>query len=813
MHVRGTYQGMEILDGEFSLRVGVEPSRGWIRVALSEMGGKLPTAVDSESMRQQFNRRKKPNPQVKASWKAGGVDTQTTTSGEFPPGGKNALAGIWGDLVLETFSGISDQASTKVVLKNIFWLEAVIEQKDMGGGGDQFSDGEAIVRIELADERVLWELGGSVFGHRNRTLNDISDSVAGKILEWDPAIEKPTAVKELAAAVTEKDTSRPVLDPRSLFRLKTPYLLAHLITDCLENLPGPPKVALPASGKVLKTTPYNIDWRAATLAKTALEDLLNRYNLVMAPDYNGGFQVYERGESARREGGGILNPFGEIATELWNEKSFPSGSASLQLKPLAIEVVGAPIVEEIACPHWMMVIKDDGIQTGHDQSGFVRKVGRWVKADEYLKDINYSMEAASISLMANFDMHASKVYDDIPIQDKEQKEKVKATLRKHLFKSFMVAPSEATGGTQVLADSGVNGFRNFLPMILKRVGSMSHGLNMPNMAIGRDFTVYCDGWTPERIRSVGTGPFYGNLPLEQVDMDDIAHVDAKAGVITFKEPRGSLAFLDKYVFTGSSGLVQAIIEETYGLWKDNATALAGKLQEQFDSFFYKFNGLGDYTDLTSTVRSAMNEYCRETAKIDIPDAETMAIAKKNISAAGARVVQKYKESVPLPGFLPGQIGNIHNFNLSEFKLVQPRILAIWGWERNFGRSDDYYRYVTGVDTGAPAFPLEVKSLVQFIDITGATNKPVLDVLAKMNAEEYLEKRDKALEGATIKAAGFHPVAPSGVIPEVAWRFSQQDGPEAETEVHVNRYQHGIRGRMAALATWSAFQKPLPKVSR
>lgn len=815
MHIKGTYQGMEILDGEFSFRVGVEPSRGWIRVLLSEMGGKLPTQVDADQMREQFNRKNIENPQIQASWQPIGqvTDTLSTVAGQPPPQGKNKLAGIWGDLVLSTQStGGGD--GTSVTLQNIFWLEAVIEEQDLGQGGDQFAGGEGVVRIELADERVLWDLGGFLMGRRNFCLNDISDSVAGKILEWDPAIENPTAIRDIAAATTEKDTSRPILDPKTIFNFKTPYLLAQMLLECCEMLPGPPRFTLPDSGKVMKIGPYNVDYEGATLAKKCLEDLLNRYNLILAPDYNGGFQIYDRGESARSAGGGIADPFSGVAREFMSDKSIPSGSVSLQITPLAVEVVGERVIEEIACPHWTMVVKDDGIETGTDTSAFARKVGHWVLAEEYVKNFNYTLEQASLSLMANYEMHSSKVYDDIPITDKEKKEKIKATLRKHLFKSFMVSPLEGgePGQTKAASPIGVNQFRAFLPMILKRAGSMSHALNMPNMAIGRDFTLYCDGWTPDRIRRVGQGPFYGNVPLEQVDMDDLVHIDPKYGVITFKEPRGSLAFLDKYSFGSGSGLVQAVIEQTYGLWKDKASALAGKVQEQFDTFLYKMGENRSYYDTTSAIRLAMNEFMREVAKIEIPDAATLEISKRNIGVASANVIQNFKESLPILGLNPGQGGSVQNFNLSEMKLVTPRILGIWGWERNFGRSDDYYRYRTGLDPGSPPFPLKVPNLRQYIDITGATNKGVLDILAKMNADEYLEKRTSALEGATLKWAGFHPIALSGTIPEVAWRFSNQTG-EAETETHVNRYQHGIKGRPAAVATWTAFQKPLPKVGR
>jgi hypothetical protein len=100
---------------------------------------------------------------------------------------------------------------------------------------------------------------------------------------------------------------------------------------------------------------------------------------------------------------------------------------------------------------------------------------------------------------------------------------------------------------------------------------------------------------------------------------------------------------------------------------------------------------------------------------------------------------------------------------------------------------------------------------QFVDITGATNKNVLDVLAQMQVDNFLETREKAIAGSTIKSAGFWPVGLSGNIPEVAWRMSVQTA-DAETETHVDRYQHGIKGRPAATATWTAFQKPLPRRS-
>lgn len=798
MKVRGTYQDIPLLDGEFSLRDGFEPSRGWVRVLLSDLGGKLPTVAGIDEMRQQFNRLHRDKPKVAASWNPGNdVDTTTTNVGAPPPSGKNSLGGLWGDLIFETYDG----AETQVHLQNIFWIEAAIEDNDLGDSGD------AIVRIDICDERLLWDMGGYVTGWRNRTLNDIDHSVSGKILEWDPAVENPTAIQDMAAATTAKDTSRPILDPLTIYKQQTPYTLLNMLSECAQALPGPPRVAFPFSGKLYTKTAYNVNWKGGTPAKRAMEDLFNKYNLILSPDYNGGYQVYERGEAARGEGGGILDPFGNIPTELRTDKTFVEGAVAVQMKPLCIEVVGDKIVEEIACPHWVMVVKDDGIETG-DSSGYTKRVSAWVKADDYLQSIGYSMDKAAASLMANYEMHQSKVYDDVPVDSKEQKEKVKATLRKHLFKSFMVSPIIGGGGSPGSTTTGTpNGFRQFLPMILRRVGSMSHALNMPNMAIGRDFTVYCDGWTPQQFRAIGQGPMYDNVDLEQVDMDDISHVDQKFGVITFKEPRGKLAFLSKYALNATSGLVQTVIEQTRKLWSDKAEALAGKLQAEFDQFLYNLKN-PNYNDVTFAIRDAMNEFLRSDAKITIDEAQNLNINDKNLTALGARIAQNYKESMPLFGL--GQQGNQNDFNLSEYTLVEPRILAIWGWERNYGRTDDWYRFRTGVDTACPPFVLDVPDLHQFVDVTGATNKPVLDTLAQIYADEYLEKRDKAIVGFTMRWVGFWPVAISGNTPEVSWRMSVQEG-EAETESHVDRYQHGIKGRPAAVATWTAFQKPIPKV--
>jgi hypothetical protein len=797
MIVKGTYQGIPLIDWEFSLRGGWEPSRGWCRCFLSDLGGTIPKNASISSLLEQFDKKDKKREQADNDstfnsdphTKPGKTVVGTETGPS--PGGRAKLSGPWGDLILEAEkTSDSDPKSTKIKLSNIFWIEAVTEAVDSGAR-------DAIVRIELADERILWGLGGYVFGDRNKILNDMEDVFRGNLFEWEASVQNPAKVNDISDFQAGRESARPVLDRSTIKHFKTPYTLFDLVVHCLQKLPGPPKTG-GFSQKTTKIAPPNVSWGPGSLAKDAGRDLLDKYNMVIAPTYNDTFDVYERGEEAFGAAPGaaglgqleIHNP-GEVPSDSIPEGQLFRDSATLDLRPLSVEIIGDRIVEEVACPSWLMVMRSDG--TAEDRG--LSRAGEWVDAIDLLDAWGYSLSAATFSLMANYDTLDSRAFEDCPPQgddeaSKELRNKRKRILRQHLYKSFMV-----TGP-----------MRRFLPMMKKRAEPLTRGKLPPKMGFTRDAQFYSDAWVPDPNREIDKASLFGNIPLAPVSEEDVASLDRKDGVVTFKNVMGSLTLRSNFAFR-DPGLLGGIFEISR-LFSVNADALMGQIEQHIDSAIENFvdSGKRGWFSDRGFVRRALQEFMRQNAKwlIELTP-EELEVDPKTLKAIVSKIAPHVVSSIPLGD--SGFKNNAELHNISECTLIEPRIVGIWGWEKNWGRADDYYRFRSGKHPEQPAFPIKVEGLRQYVSIDGTTNKDALDRIAEISANEYLAKNERPLSGTTMTIVGFHKVLVSGQVPEVTFKGSIES-PDATTEFVFNRFQHGIAGRPPAYATWTVFQKPI-----
>lgn len=832
--VSGDYQGIPILDGEFSFRTGFEPSRGWIRVRLQDLPGEsLPLGVDIAELVKIF---KKDAPGQKVS-KMGTSWSRSSTTAKNPtfafrgvptPEQGVGLSLPWGKLTMETDASDNKPAS-KMIIPNIFWVEAVVEKSEnleALGIAFPFAKPRAVVRIELADERLIWDMGGYVWGDRNLVINEAAGrAIAGKVYEWEAQVAAPGKVRRLETQNIQRKTVNPIFDPDSIIggnvqgnsadnQTVRAWVLFELIDECKEAIPGPPKFGQ-FTQKITSIAPFNVRWGGGVLGKAAAEDLFNRFNLVLAPNFDGGFEIYERGEKAfnpielEKQFPGDVDPVFEFF-----ENGFRNSSA-LQIRPLSVEVIGARIIEEIMCPEWINVIKGDGQvdvspSDGADSDTLLQQQNRYYPMVDVLASWGYSRNQASNSLLANWDKRQSKAFSDCPPggEDpaaKELRGKRQRLLQRHFLKSFMVGEE----------------FRRFLPIKRSRAEIVSNALNLPNLSLARDATFMCDGWRPDTIRQVGQTVLWKNIPLEPVDIKEI-DVDEAAGVITFKEPRGvpildtSITFLDG---SAESELFLLLAKNT---WDADVQDTVAKLKGTIDNIIYKpptitgpgFVPVQKYNDVFFKAREEFNRFIREQVKMAIHPAiqhQYDAATLKKINATGLdRDLEFVEERISrLENFVNGAI---ERFNLTEFLMIEPRIVGIWGWDRRFGRQDDYYRFRSGVKPEAPAFPLLNPELVQWISITGETNRAALDLHSETIIKEYLEKREKPLSGDAFGFIGFHAIKLSGEVPEVTFKISLQE-PDATTETVVNQFQHGIGGRGPATATWTSFFKPVPTVRR
>lgn len=814
---KGSYQGIPILDGEFSHRSGFEAGRGWVTVLLSDLGGSLPKSKYLKQLKAFFNRS-----QARDVDKAGvqksfdpnfnmgthGVDTGTTTSTKPPPAGAQGLRGPYGDLVFElTDSQFGSDVSKPVTLKNIFWVEAVIEAVDA------VDPSRAIVRIELADERIVWEMGGYVQGRYNMTLNkvhygknpDLSGNAIGQLLQWDPVTLKLTNTKEMNQALIDGDAFRPIMDPDTLIKIDSKtfrmWSLSTLILHIAQELPGPPELRIISSG-VGKEVPLNNDWGAATPAKQALADIFKRYDLILAPSYeNSVFYIYDRVQSARPGNKENISEESSIPEKYRSENYLEEKSISLQLEPLSVEVVGERIIEEIQCPCWTMVIKDTGFV--EKSNGMLGREGQWVPVQTFCDNYGLDFTLLSRSVMANWDKDKSSIFEKVVPgkkdatgsynEDDAKRKLIISALHSHLFKSYMVSGA----------------YRKFLPMILKRAEGGSHALNMDNICLTRGARFFCDGWSPSIERNLTEAALFHNHAIEPLEASDIASIDEKEGVITFKEPMGSVVYSPSFAFIGAS---EESFENTIiNTFKKDADKLALEIQSIVERTMYNVGREGRvFSDATSIIRDKMNKFMVANCKFFNEPFKKLRLNAKNIELISESLSPVKQEQV-IGKY--GRPGTKEAVNISECRLLEPRIIGIWSWERNYGRSDDFYRYRAGECPEASPFPIKVGGLTQFIAANGATNKKFLDTLAKAQAERYLLRKEEPIAGGQYHFVGFWPLVVCGTRPEVVFKISLQQPPTAETISVKNRFVHGIDGRAPSVSTWSGHQKPLPKMGQ
>jgi hypothetical protein len=800
--VEGKYQGIPILDGEWTHRAGTDPGRGWVRVLLSDLGGSLPTSAKLEQLRDFYIRRKQ-NEKIAEEQKSfepsqngpAGSTVVGTNTNDAPKGGES-LTAPFGKLSL-FFDGGDEFPGTSppLELENIFWTEAVIEDIDIP------TKTEGVVRIELADERILWGMGGYVMGDYNRTINDVEESLAGKILQWDPATENPSATKDISREITDADKSRPILDERTMVRSSKgggvgtgqgsastevrPWTAVELVAHAAQQLPGPPRIEF-VSKTIFGKVPYNLSYGGGTLAVEAFSDLLVRYNLVLVPNYIGGFYVYDRGQNAKTEagptiGGGLVDESG-IPEGFHSEKNIKDSVVSLQMKPLSVEVIGEKIYDEIGCPDWVMVLPDDGHV--EKKNGLLGRQRQWVPAKDMLEGWQIDFTKASRSVLINYDMDDSKMFEDVVPGDDEISKHRRRLLREHLFKSYMIGPGA---------------FRRFLPIHAGRAEGASHALNFDNMAIQRSISFWSDGWTPSSLRKIGLGSLFRNMALEPIDQGEIANLDEVRGVVTFKTPRGNVIHRDAI---GTFFATLSIIKNGWGGRDDE---LRAKVQEQIDNEILRSgHAFRTFKDLMGLTRKGIVNFMKDNLGMEGVDHHDIGLDDKTIELLTSSAVPVKRESVDpdLQVVLSSSA-----INLSECLLVPPRIFCIYAWERNWGRASDYYRRRFGFLPEASPYPLKVKGIRQYVSLSGDTNKAACDRLAGIEAKAFLEERETAVAGSVLRFAGFWKLALSGERTEVSFKMSCQDPPEAETMAHFNRYQHGIEGRSPALATWTVYQKP------
>jgi hypothetical protein len=710
-----------------------------------------------------------------------------------PPSTK--LRGPFGDLrfLLESTNQIAE--TSWVTLKNIFWTEAVIEDVSA------VDSSVAIVKIELADERIIWGMGGYVFGDYNRTVNALEESAWGDLLVWDPQTLKLTNTKDMDEALTGGDPWRPLLDPESIMKnigpkkKSLPWSLRALVDKFFQQLPGPPKLEI-ISKNIDGKVPYNLKYGGGLLAKKAIDDLFQRYDLVLCPTYDGSlFSLYDRVQSQKPAGRSQFSGSEDAIPEEYRQEGYVAEkSITLDLEPLSVEIIGERVVEEVQCPNWINVVKDVGYI--EKKNGLLGRQGQWIPANTFMDAHGIDNVRARRAVIANWDKDESSAFEEVvpkTISDEIRKQII-SSLHAHLFKSYMV-----------------NGaFRKFLPMQLERAEGASHALNFGNMSLPRGAAFFSDAWTPTQERRPGRKALFGNRSLMYIDETDLAMVDAKKGVVTFKEVMGTLVYSPTYAFKALGDghdldwLLRAI--ENY---KEDALALSTKIQEVIDGVIYRGGDKESkiFTDSTYEIRKLMLEFFKGKRVFINVDSIPLSYDPKTFAKLAEDIAPVRVEKVALPD---GGEGDREVLNLTECTVIEPRIIGIWSWYRSYGRSDDYYRYRAGSFPEAPAFPIKVKGLTQFIAINGATNKKALDTLSEMQAQQYLSKAEKPIAGGQFNFIGFWPLTVCGTRPEVVFKLSLQDPPEATTISSVNRFMHGIEGRPPAVATQSAHMKPFPR---
>ncbi len=836
MDVSGSYQGIPIIDGEWTQRVGTDFGSGWVRVLRSDLGGSIPKAAKLIQLKEYWERllrnfvphRKQSQAETDskdgegsssdASKSGGGLpgpatkknpgETVASTRTKPAPPGFSNLEGPYGDLIFLTAKEGEDKdeiPETRMFVPNIFWLEAVIEEinSDQAGVIDkgkvvQFGR-EAVVRIELADERVLWPLGGYVFGRRNRLINEVNETMAGRVFQWDPTENNPSSLIDITEDLSKSKLGRPIIDPKTIFGQLRPWTAYGLIVEAAQQLAGPPEVQL-ISQDASSKRPWNIDYGGATIAKNAVDDVLNKYNLVIAPSYKGTFAIFDRGQNANKavtHAGGKFKTFeshSEVPEVFNSDRNNAGGSVENVITPISVEIVGEKIIEEIMCPRWVMVMRDDG--TIFNKKGLGRQ-GAWVDARELIKAWDLDFNDLAKAVLASWDKNDSKIYEFIGDKEDPKIQKRISILKANFFRSFMVAPGP---------------FREYLPILKNRTEGFSHELGFENMGIQRTSQIFCDGWAPNAIREIGGEALFKNFELESMPPESYKVADADGGVITFNDPRGiviyrsgDFSFLNE-VFAEGEGIGQGGGLSSGGRQRaEKVDALAAEIQKIQDQRIFAAGRDGPYVDSHRAAREAMFNFLKNN-KWKITAKNVPILDPKTLASVTERLDQSFTQEISVQANGDGLVNE--TVNLSECILSEPKIEGVWGWERNYGNQDDWFRFRGGDFPELNPYPIKVKGLRQYVSIDGESNKQLCDALAKIQLGNFLVKERKATVSSVLRFAGFHMVLTSGTVPEVSFKMAVGQPPTAETIIHENRFLRGTEGRPSPIETWSAHNKKI-----
>lgn len=247
MSIRITYQNKTCASCSISRSVGVMPDSGWIELLLEDRKGLQEFAFPK-------------NKYIQRPKGIEDLEYPLTTSPRDPypikiymhPSPPTKGFALFGDL--EISWALLDGIEQTMILEHIFTSQRGINETRR----DESSE-ESTVRVEIVDERILWQDRGVVKGDRN--------------------------CKVSANGIVIGDT---LYHPDTLKDGKELYTIKELIEECVKNLPHPqgmdheyPIEEFQQDG-IKNRIPADIEWGGGRVAAEALDELLVRYGLVLA---------------------------------------------------------------------------------------------------------------------------------------------------------------------------------------------------------------------------------------------------------------------------------------------------------------------------------------------------------------------------------------------------------------------------------------------------------------------------------------------------------------------------------------------------
>ena len=793
--VSATYQGISLQNASYSRTAGLDPDRGRLEILNNLPKGEKLNLIPEVGP---------PKPGAKV------VNTVA-----LPPEGdveiKAGTFKIVGDLIFnfgvnkKTSEGF---ANLTLTIPNLFVGESGIKEiitHDSNAPEDQRN---VRLMIDVVDERIFWQTQGNVFGKYNFITKENGLNIDGEL--YDP------------------DTLK---DGEKL------WTLVELIIICVKALPKPAISRLVFEMKrALNKKPIGIDWGSGKLAAAALNELMSQHSVWVSFTLARELIFYDYGQVGK-------NPPDRLEGGQFFKQKLRN--VNYNFKPNVVEVVGERIIKQSLINDWVLVTQWD-VNDGEFCKGDILPlrfaIDRWGLDFELVRKATLSM-SKKYSAAWKF---VEEVLGEV------RGKKVGSILAKTSFQWFRIGdayrpllPMTDVRPLEIIGRAKRNECARKEEFAIEVIGSIFEPADESDLddlngnwenKINSDLTKYLIDIDLKK----GVLKFSRPLGVLRVDEESVFLERTKIINGTWETVLNEIQIL---VLESSLGITDELAGipgpkslESLENERDRLVGLRKAFQDQVDETpravmvnKFKFQFVLDNGDTIQDFSFLFGFELQEIPAEELAGFGPLIRAEERLRTLGKQVesvfdsiknakqankqikqdsidvlVQKLRRIAFEDDRLRNEavlqlelLGTSGDFvNLGECTLLPTTYLSvIFAHEMNRNRKDDHYRFnfiLDKKDKFGAEFQIKNKSLIQFIDINGISNKKALDKKAAVLVNKIYDSPD-VFQDHNWEFYGPQVVETSGAVMQVAWDFSISP-PMILTRVLSRDPFHGIDHR-------------------